>query len=235
VPAPVPAAENKEEPAPVPAPATALMPVTEKKGEVAPVSVPVTPDVEAKEESSSAPTAKARKSTFGKMKSMLSPKKTPVASSEAVDPTMSVEKALDMIQDPKCDSNQFMLFGYDSKMKGFEVKVGPLSGGMASLKSAIGCKKELLYGIFRVVGRDGSKSATCLDSNHFVTVFYRPSGLPIKMRMKATNFKSAAQKVVGNVAFNLEIDVAEELSEDDIVASLRKCGGARQPTDFLFA
>jgi hypothetical protein len=147
--------------------------------------------------------------------------------------TVSIEQALDMLQDPKCTENKFVVFGYDSKVKGFEVKEGPSPGGMAGFQEAVRDKKELLFGVFRVIGRD-DRGNTVSDRNKFIGVFYRPGGLPFKMKMKSMTFKSTAKKVVGNVAFELDIESHDEIDVADIESRLRKCGGAHQPTSYIF-
>jgi len=158
------------------------------------------------------------------------------ASSEAglSNKPMTVKEALDSIR--LNTTNCFAVFGYDSQLKGFELKEGPAPGGMIGFQDAVRGKRELLFGIVRV-----SCSATP-DQNSLIGVFYRPGGLSIKMKMKSMTFKSAIKsdsalnEVLGKVAIELDVETVDGISKEDITARLRKMGGPRQQGgDFLFS
>ncbi len=67
----------------------------------------------------------------------------------------------------------------------------------------------------------------------YVMVKYMPQGAPMMKRARTGAHKGAVKQIIG-AHLDVEIDSADQLTEEWIIGKLRAAGGAHQPTSYEF-
>jgi hypothetical protein len=92
---------------------------------------------------------------------------------------------------------------------------------------------EVVWGAFKVVGVDNRGNLVSRRPK-YVFVKYLPPTAPTMKRARAGGHKGAIKQVMdGHI--DIEIESPSDLTEESIIAKLRACGGAHQPTSYEFS
>jgi hypothetical protein len=105
------------------------------------------------------------------------------------------------------------------------------SGGLAEFKTQLG--SDIIYGGFRCTGVD-DRGNTVSRRPKFVFVAYLPQSAPTMRRARAGGVKGAMKAVLTSTHCDFQIEDAGDITEAEVIAKLRACGGAHQPTGYEF-
>ena len=144
--------------------------------------------------------------------------------------TDAVGEAWEELKDDKSDVT-YVLVGYDDKKTiGLKGK-GP--GGRKACLALCGSDSDIVFGGFRVTAVD-DRSNTTSRRTKFVFFHYQAPNAPMMAKAKAGGHRAECERVMSGSHVQFQVDGLHELSEAEIVAKLRRCGGAHQPTGFDF-
>ena len=144
--------------------------------------------------------------------------------------TDAVGEAWEELKDDKSDVT-YVLVGYDDKKTiGLKSK-GP--GGRKACLALCASDSDIVFGGFRVTAID-DRSNTTSRRTKFVFFHYQAPNAPMMAKAKAGSHRTECEHVMSGSHVQFQVDGLHELSEAEIVAKLRRCGGAHQPTGFDF-
>jgi len=123
--------------------------------------------------------------------------------------------------------------GYPAAGNNLQISLrGEGSGGLPEFIAALPAD-DIVWGAFKVVAVDNRGNLVSRRPK-FISVKYCPAtGIAPMKRAKAGGHKGAI-KAIFSSHIDIEVESAEELTEEAIIAKLRACGGAHQPTGYEF-
>ena len=92
---------------------------------------------------------------------------------------------------------------------------------------------DIQFGAFVVTAIDDRANTTSRRTK-FVFFHYQAPDAPMMRRAAAGSHRTELQNACAGSHVQFQVDALSELSEAEIVAKLRRCGGAHQPTGFDF-
>eukprot|EP00744_Colponema_vietnamica_P000853 GILI01001482.1.p1 GENE.GILI01001482.1~~GILI01001482.1.p1 ORF type:complete len:149 (+),score=36.96 GILI01001482.1:59-505(+) len=137
--------------------------------------------------------------------------------------------AWEEVLDDNCPVN-WCLFGYVDKNK-ISLK-GKGEGGYNELLANLE-EDKVLYGGFRMLAVD-DRGNTVSRRSKFVFVCWVGPNSPSLTRARVSQHKSTIENALRGTHVAFQFEDPSELSQDAVVAKLRACGGAHQPTSYEF-
>jgi hypothetical protein len=125
------------------------------------------------------------------------------------------------------------LFAYNKE--GGKAKVtlaGSGNGGMNEMVAAMS-SDQVFFGGFRVVGVDDRGNLVQRRAK-FAKLFVRPDDAPVMLKAKAGRHKTNVFNAMRSGHVEFDFTAASDLTEAEVIAKLRACGGAHQPTAYEF-
>ena len=145
--------------------------------------------------------------------------------------TEAVAEAWEALRDDKSDVS-YVLAGYDDK-KTIGLKGRGPGGRKACLDLVSQSDSDIVFGGFIVTAVD-DRSNTTSRRTKFVFFHYQAPNAGMMAKAKAGSHRTECEHVMNGSHVQFQVDALHELSEAEIVAKLRRCGGAHQPTGFDF-
>jgi hypothetical protein len=91
----------------------------------------------------------------------------------------------------------------------------------------------LVFGGFRVIGVD-DRGNTVSRRSKYAKFFLSSEGAPVMVKAKAGRHKTDVFAAMRSSHVEFNVTNAEDLTESEVIAKLRACGGAHQPTSYEF-
>jgi hypothetical protein len=125
------------------------------------------------------------------------------------------------------------LFSYEKVgTKGSVTLAGSGSAGMNEMVAAMGSGR-VLFGGFRIIGVDDRGNLVQRRAK-FARVFSQPDDAPVMLKAKAGRHKANVFNAMRSAHVEFNVTAPEDLTEAEVIAKLRACGGAHQPTSYEF-
>ena len=129
------------------------------------------------------------------------------------------------------DPTNWVLAGYPEGKTNEVLLKESGSGGFDEFVAKLG--DEIMWGGFRVVAVDDRGNTTSRRSK-FIFVGYLPKTAKMMTRAKCGGHKAVVKESFPSVHIEFTLDDATEISQEEVIARLRACGGAHQPTSYEF-
>ncbi len=129
------------------------------------------------------------------------------------------------------DSTNWVLAGYPEGKTNEVLLKESGSGGFDEMMTKLG--DEIMWGGFRVVGVDDRGNLASRRSK-FIFFGYLPKTAKVMARAKCGGHKAAVKESFPSIHVEFMLEEPGEISQEEVIAKLRACGGAHQPTSYEF-